>query len=122
MKLELDLLELNELYLATDRLVKQYDSELQEYGGDYFKSLHERSIVLRDKIQTALHNECKVLDDARDYVRNYKVSNADADADALQRRDYARFTEYADKLAAEQYDTEREQLKSKKLFTLNQNR
>lgn len=71
MNLELSLLELNELYLATQRLVNQYETELKEYGGDYLKSVHERSVLLRDKIQTALHDECDKLDEAVKYVTEY---------------------------------------------------
>jgi len=82
MKLELNLLELNELYLATSRLVEQNQKHLDELGKNvssinYFKTQLDSSKVLRDKIQTALYAEAKVLDEARDWVLKYKAdSNA----------------------------------------------
>jgi len=127
MNLELTLLELNQLYYAASKLVEQNESHLKELGKnissiEYFTNELNKSIVLRDKLQTALYAEAKVLDEALEYVRSYKVSNEDADLDAKQTRDYSRFVEYADKFEAEQYDKERDQLKSTKLFTLNENR
>ena len=127
MKLELTLLELNELYYAASKLVETNTENLKEFGWnissiEYLKKELSKAEALRDKLQTALYAEAKALDEALDYVRKYKVSNEDADEDAKQSRDYSRFVEYADKFDAEQYDKEREQLKSKKLFTLNENR
>ena len=138
MKLELTLLELNELYYATTKLVEQNQKHLDKLGKNissinYFKDQLTKSEVLRDKLQTALYDEAKALDEALAYVSKHKaelydrerdilkdsnshyVSNEDADEDAKQSRDYSRFVEYADKFDAEQ-------LKSKKLFTLNENR
>ena len=127
MNLELTLLELNELYYAASKLVETNTENLKEFGKnissiEYLKNEVSKAETLRDKLQTALYAEAKKLDDAVEYVRNYKVTNAAADEDAKQSRDYSRFVEYADKFDAEQYDKEREQLKSKKLFTLNENR
>jgi hypothetical protein len=67
MKLELNLLELNELYLATSRLVEQNQKHLDELGKNvssinYFKTQLDSSKVLRDKIQTALYDEANRLD------------------------------------------------------------
>ncbi len=67
MKLELNLLELNELYLATSRLVEQNQKHLDELGKNvssinYFKTQLDSSKVLRDKIQTALYDEANSLD------------------------------------------------------------
>ena len=87
---------------------------------------------MRDKIQTALYAEAKVLDEARDWVLKYKaeqydrerdilkdsnshyVSNEEADEDA---RDYSAFKDYA---ATIKQDEQRHN--DKKLFTLNKNR
>ena len=126
MKLELTLLELNQLYYATSKLVEQNESHLKELGKnissiEYFTNELNKSVVLRDKIQTALYDECKSLDEALEYVSKFNaeqydrerdilkdsnshfVSNDEADEDA---RDYSAFKQYADK----------------KLFTLNKNR
>jgi len=114
MKLELTLLELNQLYYATSKLVEQNESHLKELGTNvssinYFKAELDKSILLRDKIQTALYDEAKKLDEAIEYVTKFKaeqydrerdilkgnshfVSNEEADEDA---RDYSAFKDYA---------------------------
>ena len=99
MNLELTLLELNQLYYATSKLVEQNESHLKELGTntssiEYFTNELNKSVVLRDKIQTALHNEYQVMDDEPEY-------------------DSAGFTE----------DDRMQEVKSeKKLFTLNNDR
>lgn len=114
MNLELSLLELNQLYYATAKLVEQNESHLKELGRNvssinYFKTELDKSILLRDKIQTALYDEAKKLDEAIEYVNKFKaeqydkerdllkgnshfVSNEEADEDA---RDYSAFNDYA---------------------------
>ena len=89
MKLELNLLELNELYLATSRLVEQNQKHLDELGKNvssinYFKTQFDSSKVLRDKIQTALYAEAKVLDEAREWVSKYKAEQYDKERDILK--------------------------------------
>ena len=96
MNLELTLMELNELYYATSKLVQQNRKNLDELGQNissinYFKTQLSRSEVLRDKIQTALYDEAKSLDEALDYVSKHKT--------------------YVDRMSED-----------KKLFTLNENR
>lgn len=90
MKLELNLLELNDLYVATSRYVTQCENELKEYGGSvssitYFKNEVRKAEALRDKVHIALHTECARLDEAREYVEN-------------KQRDYSAFKEYADSM------------------------
>jgi len=56
MKLDLDLLELNNLYVAASRYVTQCENELNEYGDNvssitYFKNEVRKAEALRDKIQ-----------------------------------------------------------------------
>ena len=90
MNLELTLLELNQLYFATSKLVQQNRKNLDELGSNissinYFKTELHRSEVLRDKIQTALYNEANALDKAREYVES-------------KQRDYSKFKEYADSM------------------------
>ena len=107
MKLELTLLELNELYYATTKLVEQNQKHLDELGQNissinYFKTQLDKSEKLRDKLQTALHNEAKELDEALAYVES-------------KQRDYSAFEKYADRLT----DTQSE---DKKLFKLNNDR
>ena len=96
MKLELDLLELNNLYVATSRYVTQCADELKEYGGNvssitYFKNEVRKAEALRDKIHIALHSEATRLDEARDYVLN-------------KQRDYAAFEHYAESMQEAQHE------------------
>jgi hypothetical protein len=86
MNLELSLMELNELYYATSKLVDQNEKHLNELADNisstnYFKEQLNRSIKLRDKLQTALYAECDRLDEARNYVEN-------------KQRDYSAFEAY----------------------------
>jgi hypothetical protein len=90
MNIELNLLELNELYYATTKLVEQNQKQLDELGKNvssinYFKAQLDRSKVLRDKIQTALYDEVNKLDKAREYLEN-------------KQRDYSVFKDYADSM------------------------
>jgi hypothetical protein len=89
MNLELSLLELNQLYYATSKLVEQNESHLKELGRNvssinYFKAELDKSILLRDKIQTALYDEAKKLDEAIEYVRNFKAEQYDKERDILK--------------------------------------
>ena len=98
MNLELTLMELNELYYATTKLVEQNQKHLDELGQNissinYFKTQLDRSEKLRDKIQTALHNEVKVLDDEPEYD-----SAGFTEDDRMPQRDYSAFKDYADSM------------------------
>jgi hypothetical protein len=93
MNLELSLMELNELYYAASKLVDQNYKHLNELGNNisstnYFKVQLEKSIKLRDKLQTALYDECNRLDEAREYVEN-------------KQRDYSAFETYAERKSVE---------------------
>jgi len=71
MNIELSLLELNQLYYAASKLVEQNQSHLKELGRNvssinYFKDELKKSEVLRDKIQDALYEEAKKIDEAID--------------------------------------------------------
>ena len=137
MNLELTLLELNQLYYAAAKLVEQNQRNLDELGKNissinYFKAELKKSEVLRDKLQTALYDEAKALDEALEYVSKHKaelydrerdilkdsnshfVSNDEADEDA---RDYSAFNNYADTIKQDE-----QRYNNKKLFTLNKNR
>ena len=89
MNLELTLLELNQLYYATSKLVKQNESHLKELGKnissiEYFRNELKKSEVLRDKIQTALYDECKSLDEALEYVSKFNAEQYDKERDILK--------------------------------------
>jgi hypothetical protein len=89
MNLELTLLELNQLYYATSKLVEQNESHLKELGKnissiEYFTNELNKSVVLRDKIQTALYDEAKKLDEAIEYVNKFKAEQYDRERDILK--------------------------------------
>ena len=89
MNLELTLLELNQLYYATSKLVEQNESHLKELGKnissiEYFTNELNKSVVLRDKIQTALYDECKSLDEALEYVSKFNAEQYDKERDILK--------------------------------------
>ena len=89
MNLELTLLELNQLYYAAAKLVEQNQRNLDELGKNissinYFKAELKKSEVLRDKLQTALYDEAKVLDEAREWVSKYKAEQYDRERDILK--------------------------------------
>jgi hypothetical protein len=89
MNLELTLLELNQLYYATSKLVEQNESHLKELGTnissiEYFTNELNKSVVLRDKIQTALYDECKSLDEALEYVSKFNAEQYDRERDILK--------------------------------------
>lgn len=98
MNLELTLIELNELYYATTKLVEQNQKHLDELGKNissinYFKTQLDRSKKLRDKIQTALHNEVKSFDDEPEYD-----SAGFTEDDRMAQRDYSAFEKYLDRM------------------------
>ena len=98
MNLELTLIELNELYYATTKLVEQNQKHLDELGKNissinYFKTQLDRSKKLRDKIQTALDNEVKTFDDEPEYD-----SAGFTEDDRMPQRDYAAFEKYVDRM------------------------
>ena len=98
MNLELTLIELNELYYATTKLVEQNQKHLDELGKNissinYFKTQLDRSKKLRDKIQTALHNEVKVMDDGPEYD-----SAGFTEDDRIPQRNYSAFEKYVDRM------------------------
>ena len=75
MKLELSLMELNDLYVTTTRNANKCADELKEYGKNvssitYFKNELRKAEALRDKIQTALYNEAEQYDRERDILKN----------------------------------------------------
>lgn len=65
MKLELNLMELNSLYLAVSNQLKEAQREAMAYPSDFFKAQCVIAEELVEKVQEALWAECRVVDDAR---------------------------------------------------------
>ena len=125
MKLELSLMELNDLYVATTRNANKCADELKEYGKNvssitYFKNELRKAEALRDKIQTALYNEAEQYDRERDILKNaideeiepeydsagfteddrivdgqYRVISNEDADEDAKQRDYSAFKDYA---------------------------
>jgi hypothetical protein len=75
MKLELDILELNDLYYATSKLIELREKDLKEYGTNvssitYLKKELRKAEVLNDKVQKALYAKLEEIDEAVEYVNN----------------------------------------------------
>ena len=76
MKLELNLLELNELYYVVSKGVEKHRELVETAKEDtpelrgYFDRELNKSVQLLDKIQTALYDEANRLDETIDYVRS----------------------------------------------------
>jgi hypothetical protein len=75
MKLELDILELNDLYYATSKLIELREKDLKEYGTNvssitYLKKELRKAEVLNAKVQKALYAKLEEIDEAVEYVNN----------------------------------------------------
>ena len=62
MNLELDLLELNALYVAVSNHVKKTQRDAQNYPSDFFQTQATLTEMLAEKIQTALYESCDESD------------------------------------------------------------
>ena len=127
MKLELSLMELNDLYYVVSKGVESH-KELVEIAKrstpeleKYFEKELSKSVQLRDKIQTALYNEAEQYDRERDILKNAIDEEIEPEYDSVRfteddrivngqyrvisneeadenARDYSRFAEYADSM------------------------
>ena len=70
MNIELSLSELNQLYYAMTRYEQLAEDEAKKYPSDFFNSQLSTAKELTQKVQTALWDEVKKVDEAIDYIRN----------------------------------------------------
>jgi exonuclease VII large subunit len=99
MKLELDILELNDLYYATSKLVDQRKRDLKDYGKNvssvtYLTKELRKAETLCEKIQTALYAKIDEVEEAIESVHNRLEAQKED-------RDYNAFKQYADKVSME---------------------
>lgn len=71
--LNIDLLELNDLYYAVGKHRMACEEQIKEYGKNissinYFKTQLDRAIKLESKVQDALHNRVNEMQEAIDYI------------------------------------------------------
>lgn len=70
MNLSLSLSELNELYYAMSVFTKQAEKDAKDFPSEFFSKQLETAKSLTEKVQTALWDEVKQVDEAIDYIRN----------------------------------------------------
>ncbi len=68
MKLELTLMELNEVYYALGRHQVFLEKQYNEFPSEYTKKELKKTEKLCDYVSNVLWDECNKLDEARDYV------------------------------------------------------
>lgn len=62
MNIELDLLELNTLYVAVSNHVKKTQKDAENYPSDFFETQATLAELLAEKVQLALYETCEELD------------------------------------------------------------
>ena len=70
MNIELSLMELNELYYAMNVFTQRAEQEAKDFPSEFFDKQLSTAKALTEKLQTALWDECKVVDEAVEYVFN----------------------------------------------------
>ena len=66
MKLELNLIELNTLYVAVNNQLKQAKEDAKTFPSEFFDREVKTATALVEKVQTALYDECDIVDKAID--------------------------------------------------------
>lgn len=104
MKLELTLLELNDLYYAVSKGVEKH-TELVETASKttpeldkYFIKELDKSIQLLNKIQTALYDEANRIDGVIGEVKITHENIPNHIDEEIEERDYSHFKSYADSM------------------------
>ena len=110
-KLNIDLLELNDLYYAVGKHRVDCEEQIKEYGdSEYFHKQLQRAEALETKVQNALYDRVNEMQEAIDYIDevvenedtiaerredakhekafSHFVDNDEADFDALMEREY----------------------------------
>lgn len=64
MKLELNLIELNTLYVAVNNQLKQAKEDAKLFPSEFFDREVKTATALVEKVQTALYAECDSIDDS----------------------------------------------------------
>jgi hypothetical protein len=80
MKLELNLMELNSLYVAVSNQLKAAKQDALEYPSEFFQNQLIIAEELVEKVQEALWDECKAADEA---VEKYRMETGTIQFDKL---------------------------------------
>jgi hypothetical protein len=84
MNLELNLMELNSLYVAVSNQFKVAKQEAMEYPSDYFQSQLVTAEELVEKVQEALYVECARVDEAIATARDEKIIDLEIEIEVLE--------------------------------------
>jgi hypothetical protein len=86
--LNIDLLQLNDLYYAVSKHTKDCEQQIKEYGdSSYFVTQLERAKELETIVQDALYKRCNELDEAIQYIDEVVERIDNEDTIAEQRED-----------------------------------
>jgi len=121
--LNIDLLQLNDLYYAVSKHTKDCEQQIKEYGdSSYFVTQLERAKDLETIVQDALYKRCNELDEAIQYID--EVVEKYKDEDDGPEYDSAGFTE-DDRIVNGQYRNldsiaeQREDAKYERAFSIH---
>jgi hypothetical protein len=81
MKLELNLMELNSLYVADSNQLKAAKQDVLEYPSEFFQNQLIIAEELVEKVQEALWDECKAVDEA---VEKFRMDTGITEIDKIE--------------------------------------
>ena len=81
MKLELNLMELNSLYVAVSNQLKAANQDALEYPSEFFQNQLIIAEELVEKVQEALWDECKAADEA---VEKFRMDTGITEIDKIE--------------------------------------
>jgi hypothetical protein len=81
MKLELNLMELNSLYVAVSNQLKAAKQDALEYPSEFFQNQLIIAEELVEKVQEALWDECKAADEA---VEKFRMDTGITEIDKIE--------------------------------------
>jgi len=84
MNLELNLMELNSLYVAVSNQLSLAKKEAKEYPSTFFENQLVTAEELVEKVQTALYAECDRVDEAIATARMERVINLEIEIEVLE--------------------------------------
>jgi hypothetical protein len=84
MNLELNLMELNSLYVAVSNQLNVAKQEAKQYPSTFFDKQLIIAEELVEKVQTALYDECKIVDEAVLEARQQIIDHLEYEREALE--------------------------------------
>ncbi len=84
MNLQLNLMELNSLYVAVSNQLNVAKQEAKQYPSTFFDKQLIIAEELVEKVQTALYDECKIVDEAVLEARQQIIDHLEYEREALE--------------------------------------